>query len=348
MIWEEAEKPSTPEQSRGQLSTQLTVTGVPSTRKGEQVDLKEAFAATLSQLDFSPTCVELASQRYQAIKQTIEQALPGKTVSPIGSFQRQTTIRPPDGSDTLAIDLLVRCTTARWSLFGIPGVWQTPASALHQIQRVLVAEQTYSLTRPQAATPTVLLRYADQCTFQLVPALVDKTGRHQHRPGEPDCYLVGVTRHSWSPADYDYEAASLSSLDLLTGGRLVPAIKLIKAFLRGQGFSPDPLPSFHLELLCARILPPILVFWETYGLGWGYQQVLAYFLSNIGNQLASPVALPHSYSPPLQLNLSPADLYVLKNKVDLLGQAARRLCRLPETPDTCKRWREFFGDPFPV
>jgi hypothetical protein len=312
------------------------------------VDIKEAFAATLSRIELNPTRVQLASQRYKAIKQVIEQAMPGKTVTPIGSFQRQTKIRPLDLSDKLDIDLLVKCKTARWSLFGIPGVWQTPESALHQIQKVLGANQTYSMMRPKPGAPTVCLTYADQLTFEIVPALVDKTGRYQHRPVELDCYLVGVKRHSWSVADYDYEAAYLSSLNLQTGDRLVPAIKLIKAFLRGHGLSPDPLTSFHLEILCARIIPPILAFWEAYGLSWGYQQVLAYFLCNVGNQLASPAALPNSYSPPLQVNLSPADLYVLKSKVDQLGQAARKLCRLQEMPDTLKRWREFFGDPFPA
>jgi Second Messenger Oligonucleotide or Dinucleotide Synthetase domain len=239
------------------------------------MDIKEAFAATLSRMEFNPTRLQLASQRYNAIKQVIEQALPGKTVTPIGSWQRQTKIRSLDLSDQLDIDLLVKVKTARWSLFGVPGVWQTPESALHQIQRVLGADQTYSMMRPKPDAPTVLLTYTDQCTFQIVPALVDKTGRYRHRPGEPDCYLVGVKRHSWSPADYDYEAAYLNSLNSQTGGRLVPCIKLIKGFLRGHGLSPDPLTSFHLEILCARIIPPIMVFWEAYGLSWGYQQVLA-------------------------------------------------------------------------
>lgn len=312
------------------------------------MDIKEAFAATLSRIELNPTRVQLASQRYKAIKQVIEQAMPGTTVTPIGSFQRQTKIRPLDLSDKLDIDLLVKWKTARWSLFGIPGVWQTPEAALQQIQKVLGADQTYSMMRPKPGAPTVCLTSADQLTFEIVPALVDKTGRYQHRPVELDCYLVGVNRQSWSVADYDYEAAYLSSLNLQTDGRLVPAIKLIKAFLRGHGFSPDPLTSFHLEILCARIIPPILAFWGAYGLSWGYQQVLAYFLCNVGTQLASPAALPNSYSPPLQVNLSPADLYVLKSKVDQLGQAARKLCQLKELPDTLKRWREFFGDPFPA
>ncbi len=202
--------------------------------------------------------------------------------------------------------------------------------------------------RPKPDAPTVLLTYADQFTFEIVPALVDKTGRYNHQPGEPDCYLVGLKLNTWSPADYDYEAAYISSLNKQTGGRLVPSIKLIKAFLRGHGLSPDPLKSFHIEILCARIIPPIIAFWEAYGLTWGYHQVLAYFLCNVGSQLASPVALPHSYSPPIQVNLSPTDVQALKSKVDQLGQSAQKLCRLKDTPDTLKRWREFFGNPFPT
>jgi len=312
------------------------------------VDIKEAFAETLLRIELNPARVQLASQRYNAIKQVIEQAWPGKTVTQIGSFQRKTKIRPLDLSDKLDIDLLVKFKTASWSLFGMPGVWETPESALDKIQRILVADQTYRLMRPKPDAPTVSLAYADQFTFEIVPALVDKTGRYNHRPGEPDCHLVGLKRDTWSPADYDYEAAHISGLNKQTGGRLVPSIKLIKAFLRGHGLSPDPLKSFHIEILCARIIPPIIASWEAYGLAWGYHQVLAYFLRNVGNQLAGPVALPNSYSPPIQVNLSPADVQALKSKVDQLGQSAQKLCRLKDAPDMLKRWREFFGDPFPA
>ncbi len=312
------------------------------------MDIKEAFAATLSRIELNPTRVQLASQRYNAIKQVIEQTLPGKTVTQIGSFQRKTKIRPLDLSDKLDLDLLVKFKTVSWSLFGIPGVWETPESALHTIQKVLIADQTYRIMRPKPDAPTVLLTYADQFTFEIVPALVDKTGRYNHQSGGADCYLVGLKLDTWSPADYDYEAAYISSLNKQTGDRLVPSIKLIKAFLRGHGLSPDPLKSFHIEILCARIIPPIIASWETYGLNWGYHQVLTYFLCNVGSQLASPVALPNSYSPPIQFNLSPTEVQALKSKVDQLGQSAQKLCRLKDSPDTLKRWREFFGHPFPT
>jgi len=202
--------------------------------------------------------------------------------------------------------------------------------------------------KPKPDAPTLLLIYKDQFTFEIVPALVDKTGRYNHQPGEPDCYLVGLKPDVWSPADYDYDATYISSLNKQTGGRLLPSIKLIKAFLRGHGLSPDPLKSFHIEILCARIIPPIIASWEEYGLTWGYHQILAYFLRNVGNQLIGPVAIPNSYSPPIQVNLSSTDVKALKSKVDQLGQLAQKLCRLEDTPDTLKRWRNFFGDPFPA
>lgn len=312
------------------------------------MDIKEAFAETLSRIELNPTRVQLASQRYNAIKQVIEQALPEKTITQIGSFQRKTKIRPLDSGDKLDIDLLVKFKTVTWSLFGMPGVWDSPESALEKIQKALTAHPTYSVMRPKPDAPTVVLTYADQFTFEIVPALVDKIGNHNHQPGEPDCYLVGLKPDKWELADYDYDAAYISNRNKQTDGKLVPIIKLIKAFLRGHGLSPDPLKSFHVEMLCARIIPPIIASWGAYGLPWGYHQILAYFLSNVGKQLASPASIPGSYSPPMQVNLSGSNMQTLKNKIDQFGQTAQQLCRLKDDPDLLKRWREFFGSPFPA
>lgn len=312
------------------------------------MSIEEAFATTLSRIELNTTRVQLASQRYKAVKAVIEQALPEKTVTQIGSFQRKTKIRPFDLSDQLDIDLLVKFKVANWSLFGIPGVWETPKDALNKIQSVLLASSIYSVMKPKSDAPTVLLTYADQLTFEIVPALVDKIGKHNHLPGEPDCYLVGLKPDTWSPADYDYEADYISRLNKQIGGTLVPSIKLIKTFLRGHGLSPNPLKSFHIEILCADIIPPIITLWNSYGLTWGYHQILTYFLRNVGNLLASPAAIPNSYSPPIQINLSPPDIQNLKNKIDLLGRSAQKLCQLKDTPDALKQWHEFFGNPFPA
>jgi hypothetical protein len=312
------------------------------------VDIKEAFAATLSRIELNPTRVQLASQRYQAVKSVIEEALPERTVTQIGSFQRQTKIRPLDLGDKLDIDLLVKFKTANWTLFGILGVWETPEAALDKIQKVLIADPTYKMMRPKPDAPTVVLTYADQFTFEFVPALVDKTGQYSHQTGEPDCFLVGVNRTTWSPADYDFDAAYISSLNKQTGGKLVPAIKLIKTFLRGQGLSPDPLKSFHIEILCSLVVSPIIAAWDAYGLAWDYHQVLAAFLLNVGDHLDSPVKVPNSFSAPIQVKLSAADTQALKKKINQLGQSAQKLCRIKDIPAALKGWPAFFGSPFPT
>lgn len=59
----------------------------------------EAFREALGRIELNPSRVELASQRYNAVKASIESALPGKTLRQIGSFQRKTKIRPVDLSD---------------------------------------------------------------------------------------------------------------------------------------------------------------------------------------------------------------------------------------------------------
>ncbi len=69
--------------------------------------LDEAFDELLSRIELNPTRVTLASQRYNAIKAAIENALPDKSVRQIGSFQRKTKIRPLDLSDKLDIDAIV-------------------------------------------------------------------------------------------------------------------------------------------------------------------------------------------------------------------------------------------------
>jgi len=309
------------------------------------VNIKEAFAATLSRIELNQARVQLASQRYNAVKLVIEEALPGKTVTQIGSFQRNTKIRPLDLSDKLDIDLLVKFRIANDPLAGFFGLWGTPDGALKKIQKVLLSDPTYSVMRPKTDAPTVVLTYKDQFTMEIVPGLVDKTGRYKHQSGEPDCYLVGLKSDTWSPADYDYDAAQITKLNAQTGGTFVPSVKLIKAFLRGQDIH---IKSFLIEILCSRILPPAIALCQAYGLTWGYHQMLAYFLSNAGTHLATPLVLSGSYSLPNLITASPAALQALKGKLDQLGQSAQKLCRLKDDPDTLKRWRDFFGSQFPA
>src|SRR5512136_414562 len=97
------------------------------------VSVDEAFKELLRRIELSPFRLTLASQRYNALKASIEGALPGKTLHQIGSFRRKTKIRPADLSDQLDIEVLV--CLGRFPQPSAPGMEKvTPSSALHMLR----------------------------------------------------------------------------------------------------------------------------------------------------------------------------------------------------------------------
>lgn len=305
--------------------------------------LNQAFREYMSRIELNPTRVELASQRYNSVKARIELALPGHQVKQIGSFQRNTKIRPSDLSDRLDIDVLVIRGPAYW--IASPGGYGiTPHMALSELREALVSDGTYRVMNPRTDAPTVVLEYADGFAMEFVPAFADKTGLHPHGPGEPDCYLVGTSGGNWVAADYDYDAMIISRLNALCDRELVPAIKMIKAFLRTYG---APLKSFHIEVLCALTLPNAIAAWRTNGWRWGYHHLLAYFLSNAHRYLNSPIRLPGSYSAPVDSDLNTSQLREIGAFLSRLGEWAWWLCERGDVPEGLSGWREFMGHPFP-
>src|SRR5437870_10782597 len=110
-------------------------------------------------LELNPARAALASQRYNAVKATIERALPGKTVSQVGSFQRKTKIRPADLSDALDIDVAVNFM--RFTHYATAGNGVSPAGALETVRHALASNETYKVMDPGKNHPVVTLQYAD-------------------------------------------------------------------------------------------------------------------------------------------------------------------------------------------
>src|ERR1035437_490436 len=101
----------------------------------------DAFLELLTRIELNPARVTLASQRYNAVKTTIENALPGKTVSQIGSFQRKTKIKPADLGDALDIDAVISFG-GFYRYAGVGESGTTPSNALETVRRALVSEGT--------------------------------------------------------------------------------------------------------------------------------------------------------------------------------------------------------------
>ena len=305
--------------------------------------IREAFEELLRRLELDPTRVARASQRYGSVKNLIETSLTGKMVAQVGSFQRKTKIRPSNPHDSLDVDAIVCFGDAhRWVT---DGTGLSPSTALETIRRALASDKTYRLMEPKSDAPTVVLEYADGFKIELIPCFRDKTGTYP-RPEGPACYLVGKASGGWVASDYDYDANVITGINQAgkIRGALVPSIKMIKAFLRDLNLG---LRSFHVEILVALVVPTAIADWESRNLKWGYQHVLAYFLSSVGARMSGPANLPGSYSVPVDSGLSGLDLMTKGVILGELGKTAWQLCERKDSFGAFDGWGKFFGEPFP-
>lgn len=303
----------------------------------------EAFEELLRRIELNPARVAAASQRYNAVKATIEGALPGKIVSQIGSFQRKTKIRPADLGDGLDIDVVV--SFKRFTEYATGGNGVSPEGALETVRRALTSNETYRVMAPEKDHPVVTLKYADGMLIELIPAFKDGTGAYPHPGSTYECYVIGTTSGVWEPADYDYDAAVISALNGITSKKLIPCIKLVKAYFRNVKM---PLKSFHTELLVATIVPHIIAEWDGKQYSYGYEFLLAQFLRDASKILTNPVQLAGSYSPPINSNLTQLSLASLGTWLQGRADEAWRLAQLSDKAQALVGWRDFFGDPFPA
>jgi len=303
----------------------------------------EAFDELLRRIELNQTRVALASQRYSAVKAVIEAALPGKSVRQIGSFQRKTKIRPADLSDQLDIDVVV--SFGPFYQYAAPqAVGTTPSTALDIVRRALGTHQVYRVMPQRLDHPVVRLEYADQMSIELVPAYEDHTGQHPRLPEQPACYIIGSSGGFWRAADYDYDAQTITSLNTLSRNKLVPTIKLVKAYFRNAGV---PLKSFHVEVLVANTVPATIKAWEEKNYSYGYQFLLANFLTQVSKTIIVPASLWGSYSPPLNSDLGQSTLASLGTFLAARAEVAWKLCNEKVVGSALSGWRDFFGDGFP-
>lgn len=302
------------------------------------------FRELLTRVELNATRINLASQRYDGVRQQVESALPGSRVFQIGSFQRRTKIRPIKDSDPLDIDVGVCLGDFHRYVSDGSGIY--PSQALEAAKRSLTLDGTYEAMKPESDAPTVVLEYADGFKIELVPCYRDLTGTYPRQAG-PACYVVGNAAGSWVPADYDYDAAYISGANQLqaVSQALVPAIKMVKRFLRNHNIE---LKSFHTEILCALILPQSIAGWNRQNLHWGYQHVLAQILSQAPNHLNGAVAIPDSYSRSVDSGLSVYRLQQIGQYLAKCGNCAWGICKVQDEGQALDLWRQFYGEPFPA
>lgn len=301
--------------------------------------IQEGFATTLSRIELDPTRAQRASQHYNAIKDWLEKRL-NVEVRQVGSFQRSTKTRPrvingmPSAID---IDAVVCFGDATYT--PTPGCGMTGTDALRGVQDALTSNQTYRILDPVIDHPVVTLSYGSEFSVELIPAFRNRLPPDNFDRNPPS-YFIPNSMGGWQPADFDYDSEFITAANKSVDGKLIPAIKLMKQFVRNREIA---LKSFHVEIVCLKLILPFLLARKQDLRPWDWRDVLSVFLN------CSPLILPHPLSiSGSRSSVPPIDQ--LSNVITALtswGALCNEFRKLDNVQSSLPLWRQFYGDPFP-
>lgn len=301
--------------------------------------LHDAFLVLKANLEPSPTHISSIERRHNAVRSVIENKISHAKTQLIGSLQRQTRISPLN-DDKFDIDILVELGS--FSGWGPNGV--TPDMASSSVHGILEESDRYSQMDPFVDHPTVSLSYSDDVSVELVPAYRDLVG---HSPTGISHQPIGRAfwvpdGNTWKLADYDHEAAIITTCNTLCEGKFIPTVKMLKD-LKRKHFSN--LGSFHLETLAAHTLPSIYTAAKNSGATLSYPEMITAFFSRSSTLLDQQIRMPGSVSP--HISLDPAHVSVTQKAFDVFS----RYCDSQPTGSYAQQrshWREIFTDTFPA
>jgi len=305
------------------------------------------FNGLKQNLELGDSFKETVSARHNAIRSVLENAGVGiRDTKLIGSVRRKTRIHPRP-EDEFDIDILVDIGDCfNWVAANDPsGI--SAAQALGKVHSTASSSDRYSTKRPTTDAPTITLTFADNVKVELVPALRNAGGvgpRGEAVLPVGRGYWIPQNDGSWMHADYDYEAEHISATNLATGGRLVPAIKMLKAIRRMH--IPN-LRSFPLEVIAATAVPLLISHRAQNGGGRMSDPELLQLTLLVGKELMkSPLKLGQSNSPAVVL-----DALTIASASSAFDDVVARIREAGDlTSDAAKveAWRRIFGDAFPT
>lgn len=302
--------------------------------------IHQAFKQCLANIELDQTRTDQASQHYNSIKNWLEARIPVVQVRRIGSFQKHTKIRPitTNGiASPIDIDAIVCFGDAR----GIVSYGGTTGdSCLQTVRNALIENRTYKLLKPVVDHPVVTLSYASEFFIELVPCYRNRMDS-ESITRTPPSYLVCNSQNDWEDADYDYDSAYITEANKLADQKLVPAIKLIKQFVRNRGLD---IKSFQVEVLCVQLLLPRILELKQANQIWEWQELITYFLQNASQILWQTLSLPGSKTK-VPAIINPFSLGI---KMKEWGDVFASLSSLPPSTATLQAYKLCYGERFPA
>lgn len=298
----------------------------------------KGFETCLSRIELDSTRVEEASQHYNAVKSWLEDRL-NVTVRQVGSFQRHTKIRPTVENGTVsAIDIDATVCFGDVTYFTSYG-GTTGASALEQVRSALTSNGQYRLLNPEIDHPVVTLSYANEFYLELIPCFKNRIPP-ENTFRDPASYYVANSMGNWEVADYDFDSRYITAVNKKTGGKLVPAIKLLKRFIRNRSIG---LKSFQLEVVAALLLDAYFEAAPQNFPDWEWQDVLIFFLKVAPAMLANNPCLPGSQS----AHIPVSNLTDVQRQLTVWCEIFVDLNRMPDGQEKLQLFKTAYGKPFP-
>lgn len=312
--------------------------GLPATHPllgARSTDIEGALKTTLSRIELDQTRVQQASQHYNAIKDWLESKL-AVTVRLVGSFQRQSKVRPI-GSDKIDIDALACFGDATYFAV-LPGTGVTSTAALQKVHSAMASNKIYCTKDLVVDSPVVTITYESDFSVEIVPCYRNLIPPHAGR--NPASYLVGTAYGGWETSDYDYDSAFITQANKDTGGKLVPAIKLLKRFARNNQIA---LKSFQVEILATLVLVPFIKALQQSGTSVTWSDIIGGFLNLAPLIVGQQLALPGSLSQPMMVENSA----LVAAHLTKCGLVWSQIMKLPDSENKYDLARQLYGEPFP-
>ncbi len=300
--------------------------------------LAEAFDVFRSRLELDGSYDEVIQRRHAAVRNCIERNLPYARTQLIGSLQRKTRIDPIKGLKDFDVDILIE--------LGSFDHWASPPegiscqAALDTGEGAIAASLKYRKKGIQEDQPAIVVPYDDGSYVEVVPAYRDQFP--DHNPKGRAYFIPHSGR--WTLADYDYDAEQISTANTeRTNGRLVPCIKMLKAWRRNL---VPALRSYHLEVLALGIVPVLVEAADNANVTLSWPNLLKYFFLIASDKIGQPARIPGSLSEPADYYLDASERGRIAQILQICGEAARAAESSSDT-QAIQTWREMLGEPFP-
>ena len=196
------------------------------------------FDRFLRNIELTSSQTEAASTRHTAIRSWLQIDFPGSKTFIVGSYAKNTSIRPPSDLDIFLC--LPDSIFTKYNSFAY--TYRNAQSELLQEVKSKI-QKHYPNTKMKADGQVVVVPFASSFSVEIAPAFAKPFGG----------YTICDTNNGgkWKDVDPVGEKSALTASNTLTNGNTVRLVKMIKCW---QQVCNVPLKSFCLEILAQNFL----------------------------------------------------------------------------------------------